>query len=427
LIFEAKDCRFIRKGREFEGKDVKKIHLRAYLIFVFYLPAIVCFAQAQGQEAQGGSAEADSNQIEVQRQSRRLRLRKRAAVKKWGQLTPGMSQEQVRKILGRPRLAQGGSDKCIWFYQELPESNARRNPGVGLAAFGGARAGVVFFETKSVDSLIEEERTKLDEAILEAQAARDKTTERAYEKCDDAITEETAKADRTIADREREDEQETLEYYEKTSRRWTWRGRYRARAKYNHALIENKINNAATIEHRDRTIARHKSRRDSLIKLVEARYESNVQKAQDSYDMRTRRLRQGQRSLVFELMFFNPPDWEHYEGGPTSRRRVRIGRAAEKWQRPLNWRRLKVNMPAERVHEILGQAQRSEMKMQKIKEYYGDVAGHGELHLSSGPGLKKYLDSWTEPFWLAVEESVPAESQSEAQSEDGQEAVNSLS
>lgn len=426
MIFEAKDCRFIRKGREFEGKDVKKIHLRAYLIFVFYLPAIVCFAQAQGQEAQGGSTEADSNQIEVQRQSRRLRLRKRAAVKKWGQLTPGMSQEQVRRILGRPRLAQGGSDECIWFYQELPESNARRGLGAGLAAFGGARAGVVFFETKSVDSLIGEERIKLDEVILEAQAARDKTLERAHEKCDDAISEEAAKADRTIADRKREDEQETLEYYEKASRSWTSRGRYRARVRYNQALIENKINNAATIEHRNRAIARHKSRRDSLIKLAEARYESNVQKAQDSYDTRVKRLREGQRSPVFELRFFNQPDWEHYQGGPTSRRRVRTG-AAEKWQRPLSWRRLKVNMPAERVYEILGQSQRSERKMQKIKEYYGDIAGHGELHFSSGPGVKKYLDSWTEPFWPAVDESVLTESESEAQSEDGQEGNNSLS
>lgn len=406
---------------------MKKIHLRAYLIFIFYLPAIVCFAQAQGQETQGGLAEADSNQIEVERQSRRLRLRKRAAVKKWGQLIPGMSQEQVRNILGRPRLAQGGSDESIWFYQELPESNVRRDPVAGLAAFGGARAGVVFFETKSVDSLIEEERTKLDEAILEAQAARDKTIKRAHEKCDDAIAEETVKADGTIADRKREDEQETLEYYKKTRRRWTWRGRYRARAKYNHGLIENKINNAATIEHRDRAIARHKSRRDSLIKLAEARHESNAQKAQGSYDMRVKRLRQGQRSPVFELRVFNPPDWEHYEGGPRSQRRVRIGRAVVKWQRPLSWRRLKVNMPAERVHEILGQPQRSEMKTQKIQEYYGDFAGHGELHFSSGPGLKKYLDSWTEPFWPAVEESVLAESESEAQSEDGQEADNDLS
>jgi hypothetical protein len=84
-------------------------------------------------------------------------------------------------------------------------------------------------------------------------------------------------------------------------------------------------------------------------------------------------------------------------------------------------------MPAERVYEVLGPPQRSEMKMQKIQEYYGDVAGHGELHVSSGPGLKKHLDSWTEPFWPAVEESVLAESESEAQSEDGQEADNNLS
>jgi outer membrane protein assembly factor BamE (lipoprotein component of BamABCDE complex) len=419
LISEAKDCRFIRKGREFEGKDVKRIHLRTYLIFVFYLPAIVCFAQAQGQEEQGGLPEVDSNQIEVRRQSRRLSLRKLAAMKKWGQLTPGMSQDQVKKILGRPRLAQGGSDECIWFYQELPESNAGRDPRVGPAAFGGARAGVAFFETKSVDSLIEEERIKLDEAISDAQAARDKTAERAHEKCDDAIAEETARAERTIAEREREDEQETLEYYEKASRRWTWRGRYRARARFNQALIENKINNAATIEHRDRAIARHRSRRDSLIKLAEARYESNVRKAQGSYEMRVKRLREGQRSPVFELKFFNPPDWEHYEGGPTNRRRVRIDRAAEKWQKPLNWRRLKVNMPADRVYEILGQPHRSEMRTPKIQEYYGDVAGHGEVHFGSSPDVKKCLDSWTEPFWPAVEESVLAESQSEAQSENG--------
>jgi hypothetical protein len=190
------------------------------------------------------------------------------------------------------------------------------------------------------------------------------------------------------------------------------------------------MKNKATIVDRDRAIAEHKLKRDSVIRLAETRHETNVKKAKDKYSIRIKRLRNGPRSPVFILKFSKQPDWDQYEDMPANkkpfRKKERPTRATEKWKIPLRWRRLKINMTVEQVHTMLGEPEKNETNVRETREYYGDVPSHGELCFTVRPDSQEYLDSWVEPFWPAAEKSLYAENEPDTGPKDEQATNNDL-
>jgi len=99
--------------------------------------------------------------------NRRAQRRTLARTKKWRSLRAGMDERRVLKILGKPRLIQGGSDSTIWYYQHFPESN---NP---------IQKGSVHFKAKSVDDLLAEEEALHIQKML-ALIARSKASPSNY-------------------------------------------------------------------------------------------------------------------------------------------------------------------------------------------------------------------------------------------------------
>lgn len=381
---------------------MKKVNLKTYLIVAFCLIAFAGFAQAQTESAEPNeAAKVNSNEIKLARKKNRLELRKQREIKKWRKLKSDMTEKQVQKLLGRPKLIQGGSDECVWFYQDLPVSNAE-----------SVEYGIVCFEAKSVESLIAKEAAKRKQAIAEAAAQRDK-----------AIAKEHKDYEKLT---EKRDKRATATH-KVPKRRRTTRITHGA-PESDKATATRKVPKPSTPtvhKHSKPTVSRNAperdlaERRNKLIKRKETRYETYVKMADDSYNTQVKRLMLAPRSPVFILKSFNQPDWDRCEDILAKRRPLRIGeRPTEKWKRPLRWRKLKINMTVKQVHVLLGEPEKTETNVQRTKEYYGSVPGHGELLFASRSDSEEYLDSWIEPLWPAVEKTLHAESELETNSKD---------
>lgn len=367
---------------------MKQVNLTLFLITAFCLILFASFAQAQTESAEPNeAAKADSNEIELARQKNRLELQEQREIKKWRELKPGMTEKQVQKLLGRPQLIQGGSDECIWFYQDLPVSNVEN-----------VEYGIVCFEAKSVESLTAEEGAKRKQAIEEAEAQRNKAIAKEHEDYEKLIEKRREKA---IATRKVPKRRGTTVIIHRTPESDKATATPKVPKPSTPMVVHKRSKPTVSRNAPKRDLA---ERRDKLIKRKETRYETYVKRAEDNYNTQVKRLTLAPRSPVFILKSFNQPDWDRCEDILAKRRPLRIGeRPTEEWKMPLRWRKLKINMTVKQVHVLLGDPERTKTNVQGRKEYYGNVPGHGELLFASRSDLKEYLDSWVEPFWPAVE------------------------
>jgi len=330
---------------------MKKVNLKAYLMAAFCLIIFAGFTLAQTESAKPGDvAKTDSNEIELARQKKHLQLQKQLMLKRWRRLKPGMTEKQVQKILGKPKLIQGGSDECVWFYQFLPVS------------VGGVKDGCVFFEAKSLDSLIKEGKAKLDKIIAEERA-----------RCGSAIVMEQTRCKNAIKQ-----------------------------------IMARPPANEAMRRMRDTAIATHKAMRDNAIAQHEIRRNIAITRAESKYKGQVKRLRDRPLSPVFVLSSFNHPDWGRFEELLANKKPggIKPSGPIDKWKMPLSWRKLRINMKPGQVHALLGEPERIKTSVEGRREYYGDISGHGELYFTARPDLEEYLDSWIEPFWPAVEKEL---------------------
>ena len=306
------------------------------------------------------------NEVELAKQEKRLELRRKAEVKKWRKLKSGMTEKQVCQILGKPKLIQSSSHECVWFYQYLPVSDAKPNfqfksggrqkevkdrygtviEKVALSNVGGIRYGIAFFEAKSLEQLVAEEGAKHKKAMAEVEKI----------------------------------------YKESPIRK---RKGSRARQARQAAI---------------RQRARERTRRAK---------QAAIREIENNYNTRVKLLKEGRnpRLPIFVLRFFNQPDWPQIKHLLTRENACMITAkdAKDKWNLPHKWRKLEINMTVNEVHRLLGQPERSETNVQGRKEYSGDVSGHGELYFSARSNLEECLDSWIEPFWPAIENSLRAD------------------
>jgi len=136
---------------------MKKINVTLFLTTLFFLIIFIGFTEARaGGPVHSKQDKRGSNQIELARQEREVQRKKNILLKKWRQLKPGMTEKQLQKFLGRPKLIQSSSDESVWFYQDVP---------VSLSDLKWVDYGIVVFEAKSIRDLIEEEKARFDKII----------------------------------------------------------------------------------------------------------------------------------------------------------------------------------------------------------------------------------------------------------------------
>lgn len=94
-------------------------YLLALLIVILFITNIV---------AQGDIADTNSNDSKM---DRRTRIKFELQMKKWRQLNTDMTDGEVRRLLGRPKLVIGGYPNIIWFYQDIPQhrNDIDKTPG----------------------------------------------------------------------------------------------------------------------------------------------------------------------------------------------------------------------------------------------------------------------------------------------------------
>lgn len=330
---------------------------------VFCLAVFASFAEGQVTGSLKSEIRtADSNVTKLRKLEKYSQRRKQANVRKWRMLQRGMSMEDVRKLLGRPKLIQGGSHECVWFYQDVPLFDAKPHfefqkggekkkiknrygtitKKIALSDIGGIRKGILLFEAKSLDTLIAEEEVKLNAAILEKERKRD----------------------------------EDIDSYRVP------------RVSYQGGPWE---------EPPDKEKRLAKGR-----KSIEKWFATSVRSLEKSYTRRIRRLKEDLKTPVFILAFFNQSDWGRSEDPIKKRTMGQINR--DKWRNSDNWKKLKVGVTMNYVHKLLGEPAKSDINMESSLHYYGDINGHGELCYTPNANTEDCLTSWVEPFWPHVTE-----------------------
>jgi len=356
---------------------MKKPTPKASLLAALTLILFAGSAPAQKKSPQPKEPnKADSNEMELTKQKRHLESQKRLIIRRWRQLKPGMTEKQVQRTLGRPKLIQGASHECIWCYQDLPVSNAEPNfsfrgggakqqvdtrygavvEKIGVSDVGGVKNGLILFEAKSIDSIVEEKIGSVGKAIAKAKPTRDR-----------AIARAKATRDRN------------LDILKEMKRRGQIGSTFY----------------------------------DAQKQTIKARFDSAEQKAKDDcdrkIDMLKRKLDLDPRSPVFALKFFNQPDWNRFEDLLPAKQQAKTYANTEidKWKVPLRWRKLlKINMTPKQVYGVLGEPHTSKTTVEATREQYGHVSGHGQLYFTVRSDSEERLDSWIEPFWPAVEKSL---------------------
>jgi hypothetical protein len=373
-----------------KGKTMIRASLRGYIAAALCLILFVGIAQIQGGSvSQDETASPNNSQDELVRQKKRVEIRKRAVRRKWGKLKVGMGESEVRKILGRPKLRQGGSDACVWFYQDLPVSIADQNI-LGLA-------GMVLFEAKSLEFLIDEASAVYKEVISDAEIKRNGAIDRADERHERDVEQEKKKYDDYSKQLQREDLKDQKRREGFLRWRWPWWRRSRERR------AERALKKFDAESAREDNIRRHRDTRGAKKRQAERIFESDLEIANERRGRRIKRLMSEPRSPEFQLKSFNEPNWDECEDllvkdkEPLPKKKPK-----EPWMMRVAWKRLKINMKASQAYGILGEPVKMETEGDESIAQYGDTAGSGELYLVSQSDGVERLDSWVEPFWPDV-------------------------
>lgn len=400
-VFKANVATPMQKTGQLQ-ESMKKVNLKTHLVPAFCLMLFISFIQAQTNNNKPAE-ESEPTGIETKPARQKRRPKPQLQIKKWGRLKEGRTEKQVLQILGKPILIQSSSDECTWFYQHLPNPNAEKKVN-----------GTVTFKAKTLEQLIEEEKTKHIENI--------KKLNKTYQtkRCEDGdftvswttgshCFYETNASYRYVY---YPCDDPSLRCICPECRKYACRCNCPPKCDPNNLGRDPHCYSLPAI----RVSRRCSDDRQAMMKKA-IKYESQFKKLVNKYERTVKRLtdERGLRSPVFQLAAFNPPNWSQIEYLLTKENMCTITAqdAEDKWHLPHKWRKLKINMTVNQVHHLLGQPEKNEVNAQNRKEYYGDVSGYGELHFSARSNLEERLDSWTEPFWPMVKMSLSAENRAD--------------
>jgi outer membrane protein assembly factor BamE (lipoprotein component of BamABCDE complex) len=392
---------------------MRKINLKTHLVPAFCLMLFVGFTQAQ-TDSNEPAEEIEPANVETKpaRRESRLRPQRQLQIKNWGRLKEGMTEKQVLYILGEPKLIQGGSDECTYFYPN----------------------GTVTFEAKTLEQLLEEEKTehiktveKLNETyrtkrcqdndfVLYNNSSSKYSIDPNYPCWWDIIVEGMEnmpiiyKGEKIILFRRGMMSEiirpENIKPITVTGKIYF----FYSLGNDAPTVYSYEVGHTPDLYSLPEISVSRIPADDIQAMLKKAiKFEGQFNKFVDDYGRAVKRLSDelGERSPFFQLVYFEYPSTEVKEGV-----RITVPEAnGVKWCLPRNWQQLKINMTVNQVHRLLGPPEKSEYG----KECYGGVSGYGELYFSarSGRNPEERLDSWTEPSWLMVKKSLNTENQAD--------------
>ncbi len=312
-------------------------------------------------EAEQGWLEATKKYGEVLAAAQQSKPYRRATLilRKWERLKVGLSETEIRDILGPPKCVQGASDECVWYYQHEPklveDGSAPRSctqPDCGYVRLAAVDVNTI------LRNLEDANQARVDKLVATHENGI-RVIEYNHEKRVEAIERELRYA----------------------------RGRRRT-ALYRQIHEENQ-------DYEER------------LEQTETTYERILEKYEDKHNRKVAMLVNGLevREPVYRLAEWRKPDEidllsyvpiEEPNLAPRERRTT-------KWHMPLNWRRLKLNINEEQAHKMIGSPKQVETNGQERVELYGDVPGYGLAIFALRKDSTRRLDYWKQPLWSAVE------------------------
>jgi len=302
-----------------------------------------------------------------------------AVIKKWRRVKPDMPPNQIKKILGRPKLVQNNSDSSKWYYQYSPKDSNDLN-----------QQGMLIFRAKSLETLIDESAQKRDQKILQLKNQCELAIEKQKQICERKVIKESNKKDtyKTVRIKRhykgRQNTSKGKRYYQGND---YLRDRYKTVQTSKAGKTKNQVRNES----------------QDVLDIINRRFQKSIELEYENHDRRMKRLKESPRKAEYYLVEFTDPNWSDTkcifdktelftkENDPNSL-----------WKNCLGWKSLKINMPLDEVKKKLGEPAKIEINAKKTKLFYGNNPNYGILDFSVTDKNKAVLLYWKEPFWPDV-------------------------
>lgn len=302
-----------------------------------------------------------------------------AIIKKWRRVNCSMPPEQIKKILGKPKLVQNNSDSSKWYYQYCPKDSNDLN-----------QQGMLIFMTKSIEALIDESTERRDQKVSQLEEECESAIKKQQETCERTVTKEKSKKSTyktTPIKRHYVGNRKTPEGESAYTRTSKYPERYSVVQTSKDGKSEGQVRNDS----------------QDVLDVINRRFQKSIELEYENHERRIKRLRESPRKPEYYLVEFTDPNWSDPENIFD-----KTGLVVEEndpnlpWKNCFKWCALKINMPFDEVKAYLGEPTKMEINTKETKLFYGDNPDYGILNFSINDKSKSVLLYWKEPFWPDV-------------------------
>lgn len=307
-------------------------------------------------------------------------------VKKWQLLKQGLSEEEIRNFLGRPGYIQADSDKCIWYYQSGPESFKNDD---GNYQCHSPQYGYISFGTLNIQILID----RNNEAYQKHLASEDRIHESFIANLNKQIENEYS--------RHRSFKPSAAKIIAPTYSRSNKKGR------------GSSVNNSDAIRAENQ---RHESQIANLKKAINKENKRHIDRLDTLKSENEEKINDLANGLspiepsyiVSEWITPDMNNMFYFMENENKEKKLSI-KEPQKWQVPVRWRALKLNIREEDVCRALGTPDDKSIEGGKIIYRYGHLAEYGFLLFEDCADSTRRLRYWKEPLWTYVTHELQKE------------------
>jgi hypothetical protein len=306
--------------------------------------------------------------------------------KKWNLLKQGFTEENIRAYLGKPKYIQTDSDKSTWYYQTIPAiiKNADGNYDSSFP-----NCGYIAFATMSVQVLIDRNNEAYYKQVDDENDLHEKTIEELNNKI---------KNERTSHSTYRQPSPQILNptYSDK---------RVPPHVREQHIYYKNGTPG----------YDRHANQSEYLINAKQKeneRHEQRLLKLAKENDAKIFDLTNGisPREPKYVVAEWKMPDAEYLACFMNADVNEEKGVKPDlKWQMPVKWRTLKLNIREQDASTLLGEPEEKINEVGRILYRYGKMGEYGILVFEICPDSINRLRYWKEPLWAYVKQEFQNE------------------
>jgi hypothetical protein len=326
--------------------------------------------------------------------------------KRWQNLEQKLSEKEVRAILGSPKCVQAASDRCIWYYQATPAASKNDD---GNYECVNPQCGYIRFETVGIETIIEANKKTYQKYI--------DNEEQAYENCLVSLSKKIQEENnRHESFRNSDSDAHTTTGITTDTRH---HGTYNTKS--DHHGTYNKRSDKVEVRQNNDAYRAEEQRYESMIQQIknskkkeEQRHEKQMGKLSQDLQTKINNLTNGlfpiePRYIVSDWTLLDQNDLVSLLiSEEPNERRIK---PTHKWQMPIKWKALRLNIKEEEVYSILGPPQETSSGPGEKVYHYGKITEYGYLTFEECTDSIRRLRCWKEPLWIHVAQELQSERQ----------------